>query len=81
MPPMLRGQKLDTVFKCRETKRWKDNFLYNKRLNINEVTSFKKIINCNNVFDVKNVEKVLNIKLYSNGTTKLGTCKTNEWRL
>jgi hypothetical protein len=47
------------LLKYSETTKWKETFLSSKCLNINEVVAYKRILNCTNVADIRNIEKYL----------------------
>jgi hypothetical protein len=47
------------LLKCSETRKWRDQFLSRKWLRLNELIVLKKIINCNNSIELRNIENYL----------------------
>jgi hypothetical protein len=68
--PLYRGRNVVTraVLKCLDTKMWSKTFC-SKWLNINEVTSFKGTLICNNVLELMKENACLNS--YIDGIIKL----------
>jgi hypothetical protein len=58
------------LLKCSETRKWREQFLNNKWLNINEDVAYKIIINCTNAVELINKGNAC-IKLYVTGRIKL----------
>jgi hypothetical protein len=44
-----------SLLKCLETRKWREQFLSRKWLMISEWIVYKKIINCTNIIDLKNI--------------------------
>jgi hypothetical protein len=52
------------LLKCSETRKWREQFLSRKWLRLNELIVLKKIINCTNIIDLRNIGSYLHkIKL------------------
>jgi hypothetical protein len=56
----LRGTSKDEVaihilLKCFEMRKWREQFLSRKCLMLNERIAYKKIINCTNIIELRNV--------------------------
>jgi hypothetical protein len=47
------------LLKCSETRKWREQFLSRKWLRLNELIVFKKIINCNNSTELRNIGSYL----------------------
>jgi hypothetical protein len=47
------------LLKCSETRKWREQFLSRKWLRLNEWIVFKKIINCNNSIELRNIGSYL----------------------
>jgi hypothetical protein len=47
------------LLKCSETRKWREQFLSIKWLSLNEWIVFKKIINCNNSIELRNIGSYL----------------------
>jgi hypothetical protein len=47
------------LLKCSETRKWREQFLSRKWLRLNEWIVFKKIINCNNIIELRNIGSYL----------------------
>jgi hypothetical protein len=47
------------ILKCSETRKWREQFLSRKWLRLNELIDFKKIINCNNSIELRNIVSYL----------------------
>jgi hypothetical protein len=45
--------------KCSETRKWREQFLSRKWTRLNEWIVFKKIINCTNIIDLRNIGSYL----------------------
>jgi hypothetical protein len=43
------------LLKCLETKKWREQFLSRKWLLLNEGIAYKKIINCTNITELRNI--------------------------
>jgi hypothetical protein len=43
------------LLKCSETRKWREQFLSRKWLRLNEWIVFKKIINCTNIIELRNI--------------------------
>jgi hypothetical protein len=43
------------LLKCSETRKWREQFLSRKWLRLNEWIFFKKIINCTNSIELRNI--------------------------
>jgi hypothetical protein len=41
--------------KCSETRKWREQFLSRKWLGLNEWIAYKKIINCTNIIELRNI--------------------------
>jgi hypothetical protein len=48
-------KKRRMLLKCSETRKWREQFLSRKWLSLNELIVFKKIINCNNSIELRNI--------------------------
>jgi hypothetical protein len=54
--PLCREEENVThILKCLERKMWREIFSCSKWLNINEDMTYKRVINCTNVRDLKNM--------------------------
>jgi hypothetical protein len=58
------------LLKCPETRRLRENLLSRKLLTMNEETAYKKIINCTNTLEIKNIGSYC-IKLNANEKIEL----------
>jgi hypothetical protein len=47
------------LLKCSETRKWREQFLSRKWLRFNEWIVFKKVINCNNSIELRNIRSYL----------------------
>jgi hypothetical protein len=47
------------LLKCSETRKWREQFLSRKWLRLNELIVLKKIINCNNSIELRNIGSYL----------------------
>jgi hypothetical protein len=47
------------LLKCSETRKWREKFLSRKWLGLNEWIILKKIINCNNGIELRNIGSYL----------------------
>jgi hypothetical protein len=47
------------LLKCSETRKWRKQFLSRKWLRLNELIVLKKIINCNNSIELRNIGSYL----------------------
>jgi hypothetical protein len=47
------------LLKCSETRKWREQFLSRKRLRLNEWVAYKKIINCTNITELRNIGSYL----------------------
>jgi hypothetical protein len=43
------------LLKCSETRKWREQFLSRKWLMLNEWIVYKKIINCTNIIELRNI--------------------------
>jgi hypothetical protein len=51
--------RIHILLKCSETRKWREQFLSRKWLRLNELIAFKKIINCNNSIELRNIGSYL----------------------
>jgi hypothetical protein len=47
------------LLKCSETRKWREQFLRRKWLMLNECIAYKKIINCKNIIELRNIRVYL----------------------
>jgi hypothetical protein len=47
------------LLKCTETRKWREQFLNRKWLRLNELIVLKKIINCNNSIELRDIGNYL----------------------
>jgi hypothetical protein len=47
------------LLKCSETRKWREQFLNRRWLRLNELIVLKKIINCNNSIELRNIVNYL----------------------
>jgi hypothetical protein len=47
------------LLKCSETRKWREQLLSRKWLRLNEWVAFKKIINCTNIIELRNIGSFL----------------------
>jgi hypothetical protein len=47
------------LLKCSETRKWREQFLSRKWLRLNEWIAYKKIINCTNITELRNIGSYL----------------------
>jgi hypothetical protein len=47
------------LLKCSKTRKWREQFLSRKWLGLNEWIVFKKIINCTNITELRNIGSYL----------------------
>jgi hypothetical protein len=64
------------LLKCSETKKWREQFLSRKWLMLNEGTAYKKIINCTNITELRNIGIYL-FNSNENGRIKSGIYHLN----
>jgi hypothetical protein len=64
------------ILKCSETRKWREQFLSRKWLSLNEWIVFKKIINCNNSIELRNIGSYV-YKIKFNGRIKSGIYHLN----
>jgi hypothetical protein len=50
---------IHVLLKCSETRKWREQFLRRKWFRLNEWIAYKKIVNCNNSIELRNIGSYL----------------------